>query len=104
MEKQLDMHAIGRDRHWLNIAESLAVIGSVGGSVAAIFLQEIVLVSIPLSACIAFLTGGRALIGLGVPQDYQTHSNSEYRYSDSLGDRLRVRRPVVERERAQTIS
>ena len=52
MEKQLDMHAIGRDRHWLNIAESLAVIGSVGGSVAAIFLQEIVLVSIPLSACI----------------------------------------------------
>ena len=51
-----------------------------------------------------FPNGGRALIGLGVSPDYQTLSNYEYRYGKSSGDRLRVRRFVVERERAQTIS
>ena len=52
MNKQLDIDT-NRDNHWLNIAETIAVVGSVGGSIASIFLREIALASIPLSTCVA---------------------------------------------------
>ena len=53
MEKQADIQTNYSEPHWLDIAEMIAVAGSIGGSVAAIFLEEIVLASIPLSACVA---------------------------------------------------
>ena len=53
MNKQLDIETKERDNHWLNMAETIAVVGSVGGSIASIFVKEIALASIPLSACVA---------------------------------------------------
>ena len=53
MNKQLDIETKERDNHWLNMAETIALVGSVGGSIASIFVEEIALASIPLSACVA---------------------------------------------------
>ena len=53
MNKQLDINTNDPDNHWLNIAETIAVVGSVGGSIASIFVKEIALASIPLSTCVA---------------------------------------------------
>ena len=38
---------------WLNIAEIIAVAGSIGGAIASIFLQKYLYVSLPLSASVA---------------------------------------------------
>ena len=53
MEKQLDIHVNYQDNHWLNIAETAAVVGSVGGTIASIFLKETIFATLPLSACVA---------------------------------------------------
>ncbi|WP_319421412.1 tetratricopeptide repeat protein [Pleurocapsa sp. FMAR1] len=54
MEKQLPTKTNIQDNHWLNIAEAVSVVGSIGGTVAAICLkQNIFLASVPLSACVA---------------------------------------------------
>ena len=41
------------DNHWLNTAEQVALAGAIGGSIASLFWQEIILASLPLSACVA---------------------------------------------------
>ena len=53
MEKQLPIKINIQDNHWLNIAEAVSVVGSIGGTVAAIYLEKIFLASVPLSACVA---------------------------------------------------
>lgn len=70
MEKQLDTQANYQDNHWLNIAETVAVAGSVGGTVASIFLKEMLLVSVPLSACVALnLINRKRLLSLITTQN-----------------------------------
>ncbi|MEM8830491.1 MAG: tetratricopeptide repeat protein [Cyanobacteria bacterium P01_G01_bin.19] len=72
MEKQLDTVTNPRDNHWLNIAEIVAVAGSISGSFAAVFLQEIFYASIPLSACVALNLVNRKRLLASV-----THANNE---------------------------
>ncbi len=45
------MHEINtsKDRPWLDIVETVAVVGSIGGSIASIFINQAALASIPLS-------------------------------------------------------
>lgn len=38
---------------WLNLAETLAVVVSIGGSIASIFIQQVALATVPLSATVA---------------------------------------------------
>ncbi len=54
MDKQSETISTSQNNsHWLDIAETASVIGSIGGSVASIFVKEIFLASIPLSICVA---------------------------------------------------
>ena len=70
MEKQLDTQVNYQDNHWLNIAETVAVVGSVGGTVASVFLKEMLLASVPLSACVALnLINRKRLLSLMATQN-----------------------------------
>jgi tetratricopeptide (TPR) repeat protein len=42
-----------KNTHWLDIAEIIAVIGSIGGSVTSVFLQQLFWATVPLSASAA---------------------------------------------------
>ena len=53
MEKQVETRSTSQSKHWLDIAETASIFGSIGGSVASFFVQEIFLASIPLSICVA---------------------------------------------------
>ncbi|ELS00375.1 tetratricopeptide repeat protein [Xenococcus sp. PCC 7305] len=65
MEKQEKNKLNFQNSHWLDIAETASVIGSIGGSVASIFIKEIFLASIPLSVCVALnLTNRKRLLSL----------------------------------------
>ncbi len=65
MEKQLPIKTNIQDNHWLNIAEVVSVVGSIGGTVASIYLEKIFLASVPLSACVALnLINRKRLINL----------------------------------------
>ena len=45
--------SLSSNNSWLNIAEIIAVAGSIGGAIASIFLQKYLYVSLPLSASVA---------------------------------------------------
>ena len=38
-----------KDRPWLDIVETVSVVGSIGGSIASIFINQAALAAIPLS-------------------------------------------------------
>ena len=65
METQLQTRSNSQTNHWLDIAETASVIGSIGGSVASLFFKEIFLASIPLSVCVALnLVNRKRLLSL----------------------------------------
>lgn len=49
MQASNNIQGSARSSHWLDIAESSALVASIGGSVVAIVLEEIALASIPLA-------------------------------------------------------
>ncbi len=54
MDKQVETISTSQSNsHWLDVAETVSIIGSVGGAVASIFIEKIFLASIPLSICVA---------------------------------------------------
>ena len=54
MDKQAETISTAQSNsHWLDIAETASVLGSIGGSVASIFFKELFMASIPLSICVA---------------------------------------------------
>ncbi len=66
MDKQVETISTSHSNsHWLDIAETASVFGSIGGSVASIFFKEIFLASIPLSICVALnLVNRKRIISL----------------------------------------
>ena len=91
MNTQLDINT-NRDNHWLNIAETIAVVGSVGGSIASIFVKEIALASIPLSTCVALnLINRKRLLNLvETKNDRAVATLSEHNQNDhgNICDRI----------------
>lgn len=84
MEKQLDIHTNYQDNHWLNIAETAAVVGSFGGTVASFFLKEMIFASVPLSACVALnLINRKRLLSLVTTKNNETIATvSQHNQSD----------------------
>ncbi|MBE9170848.1 tetratricopeptide repeat protein [Pleurocapsales cyanobacterium LEGE 06147] len=65
MKKLLEISSNSQNKHWLDIAEIVSVIGSVGGSVASLVSNQFLFASLPLSVCIALnLANRRRLINL----------------------------------------
>ena len=89
---QSEVKLASLDNHWLNTAEIVAVVGSFGGSVAAFFLKEIVLASLPLSACVALnLINRQRLLKLAATENEQaiaTLAQQEQKERGNLSDRL----------------
>ena len=81
---QSNIHPKNQDSHWLNIAEIVALASSISGSIASVFLQEIILASIPLSACVALnLINRKRLLGLIMTQNDQAIATfSEHNQND----------------------
>ncbi|MGD1918877.1 MAG: hypothetical protein ACFCAD_08280 [Pleurocapsa sp.] len=84
MEKQLHIYTKYQDNHWLNIAEAAAVVGSVAGTIASIFLEEMILASIPLSACVALnLINRKRILNLVTTKNNETIATlSQHNQSD----------------------
>lgn len=60
MDKQLETQSTPQNNsHWLDIAETASVIGSIGGSIASIVFKEMFMASIPLSLCVALNLANR---------------------------------------------
>ena len=91
METQLETKGL-QDQHWLNVAEIVAVAGSFGGIVGGFLLQEAILASIPLSACVALnLVNRKRLLNLVITKNdraiatlTQQHKND----TANLGDQI----------------
>ena len=87
MDKQVETISNSQSNsHWLDIAETASVIGSVGGSVASIFFKELFMASIPLSICVALnLVNRKRIVSLTkaemknaiavAQQNQESHSN-----------------------------
>lgn len=73
-----------QDKHWLNVAEVVTVAGSIGGSIASVFLKEIILAVAPLSACVAFnLINRKRLLNLTTTVNNQAIATlSEHNQND----------------------
>ena len=101
MNKQLDIETKERDNHWLNMAETIAVVGSVGGSIASIFVKEIALASIPLSACVALnlINRQRLLNSIDTKHDKAIATLSQQNQNDhsNISDRIaQIDRSIIE--------
>jgi tetratricopeptide (TPR) repeat protein len=71
MKKTLEMPSNSQNKHWLEIAEVVSVIGSVGGSFALLVSKNFLFASLPLSVCVALnLANRRRLVNL-VTQENQ---------------------------------
>ena len=104
MDKQVETISNSQSNsHWLDIAETASVIGSVGGSVASIFIEKIFLASIPLSICVALnLVNRKRILSLTTvetkkaiaelaQQNQESHSNLSQKLTQlqqSINDQL----------------
>jgi len=59
MEKQQEKKVTGRITHWLDIVETVTVVGSVGGAIASVVMQQAALASLPLSLSLALNLANR---------------------------------------------
>ncbi|MGB5637017.1 MAG: tetratricopeptide repeat protein [Waterburya sp.] len=73
MDKQSETISTSQSNsHWLDIAETASVFGSIGGSVASLFFKEIFLASIPLSVCVALnLVNRKRILNLTTAETHQ---------------------------------
>ena len=87
MEKQLETSSNHQSNHWLDIAEAASIIGSIGGSIASLFIKEIFLASIPLSVCVALnLVNRKRLLSLTTTENQQAISEIAQRNQDNHTD------------------
>jgi tetratricopeptide (TPR) repeat protein len=83
MQKQLEP-ALASQPHWLNTVEIIAAIGSVGGSIASVVINQAALASIPLSLTIALNLANRRRLLNQMEQGHQaaiaqlTHSGENH--------------------------
>jgi tetratricopeptide (TPR) repeat protein len=71
MKKMLEISS-NQNKHWLEIAEVISLIGSFGGSVASLVFEQFLFASLPLSVCIALnLANRKRLIHLLTEENQQ---------------------------------
>ncbi|MUL36855.1 tetratricopeptide repeat protein [Gloeocapsopsis dulcis] len=61
-----------KNSHWLEIAETLSVLGSIGGSLVCVVSQQVAFASIPLSLAVALNLVNRKQLIDGIQQSHQT--------------------------------
>ncbi len=87
MDKQLGTRLNFQSNHWLDLAETASVIGSIGGSVASLFFKEIFLASIPLSVCVALnLVNRQRLLNLTTAENKKALAELAQQNQDNYTD------------------
>ncbi len=72
MQKTREIPSKSANKHWLEIAEVVSLIGSVGGSVVSLVANNFLFASLPLSVCVALnLVNRRRLVNLVTQENQQ---------------------------------
>lgn len=72
MQKLSESPSGSKNFHWLDIVETLSVLGSIGGSIASVVSQQVVFTSIPLSLAVGLNLINRRRLLDSIDQSNQT--------------------------------